>query len=84
MRTWFSSKCCLKYVVKIWKENIKNCSSYGACHFEKTCLKFWVAVWETLNTPQEKREIKQKKKFFISFFKPKKPIFWKNYTDVAP
>ena len=37
----------------------------------KTHLKFWtgvfiaqVAVWETLDTPQEKREIKQKKKIF--------------------
>ena len=40
----------------------------------KTSLKFWVvfiaqvAVWETPDTPQEKREIKQKKK--ISCMKP--------------
>ena len=38
IRTCFSSKCCLKYVVKIWKENIENCSSFRACRFEKTCF----------------------------------------------
>ena len=38
IRWCFSSKCCLKYVVKIWKENIENYSSYGACRFEKTCF----------------------------------------------
>ena len=72
-RTCFSSKCCLKYVVKIWKENIENCSSYGAFCFEKTCFEknaFKVSswVWKTPDTPQEKREIKQK--FFFSCMKP--------------
>ena len=55
-----------------------------------------VAVWETPDTLQEKREMKQKKKIscmkpFASYsgrfklnFKPKKPIFWKIYTGVAP
>ena len=33
--------------------------------FEKNAFKVWVAVWETLDTPQKKREIKQKKKFFL-------------------
>ena len=37
----------------------------------KSRLKFWVvfiaqvAVWETPDTPQEKREIKQKNKYFM-------------------
>jgi len=39
IRTYFSSKCCFKDVVKISKENIKNCWSYGACRFEKLCFK---------------------------------------------
>ena len=59
----------------------------------KTRLKFWV---ETPDTPQEKREIKEKTEFimypFASYsrrfklnFKPQKtPIFWKIYTGVAP
>ena len=112
IRTCFSSKCCLKYVVKIWKENIENCSSYRACRFEKTCFEknavsfgtfragvfiAQVAVWETPDTPQEKREIKQTfffasmKPFFASYsrrfklnFKQKIPIFWKIYTGVTP
>ena len=106
--TCFSSKCCLKYVVKIWKENIENCSSHGACRFEKTCFEknaikvlscvhsAGIAVWETPDTPQEKREIKQKEKFscmkpFASYsrrfklnFKPKKTDFLKNLNWCCP
>ena len=68
----------------------------------KTRLKFWavfiaqVAVWETPDTPQEKREIKQKKKFscvkpFASYskrfklnFKTKKNDFLKNLHWCCP
>ena len=69
----------------------------------KTRLKFragvliaQVAVWETPDTLQEKRKMKQKKnlsrmkpfalysrKFKLNF-KRKKPIFWKIYTGGAP
>ena len=34
----------------------------------KTRLKFWVVVWETPDTPQEKREIKQKKKTIFNIW----------------
>ena len=88
-------------MVKIWKENIEHCSSYGACRFEKTCfeknaLKVLSWVWETPDTPQEKREVKQKKKFlcmkpFASYstrfklnFKQKKTDFLKNLHWCCP
>ena len=63
--------------------------------FEKNAFSF-VAVWETPDTPQEKREIEQKKKIssmkpFASYsrrfklnFKPKKTEFLKNLHWCCP
>ena len=88
-------------LVQIWKDNIEICSSYGACRFEKTCFeknafKVLSWVWETPDTPQEKREIEQKNIFscmksFASYcrrfklnFKPKKTDFLKNVHWCCP
>ena len=86
----------VRAVLKI--ENIENC----ACRFEKTCFEknaFKVSswVWETPDTPQEKREIKQTIFFFscmkpfVSYFrrfklnlKPKKNRFSEKFTLVLP
>ena len=36
--TYFFLKCNFKDVVKIWNEKDKNCLSYAACRFEKSCF----------------------------------------------
>ena len=53
--------------LKFEKKILKISSSYGACRFEQTCFeknafKVLSWVWETPDTPQEKRKIKQKEK----------------------
>lgn len=48
-RTWFSSKCYFKNIVKNSNQKNKNCSSYDACrfeksHFEKNAFKVFMCV----------------------------------------
>ena len=37
-RTYFSSKCYFKDIVKISNEKNENCWSYAACRVEKSCF----------------------------------------------
>ena len=81
---------------KYWKLFELWCVPFWKNVFRKNAFKVLSWVWETPDTPQEKREIKQKFFFHVWNLLPhilegsnwilsqKKTIFWKIYTGFDP